>query len=385
LSAIRFYTQPMESRLPDRAVLALLIALAGTAYGWWDMWPYYEHQDLLSRSIDICAERYPDMAAEIRSYRSQMLSGVHDEDFDSDEVNGSYSDYSGYCVAVPGAWWPTARRQLNAIEWVHDAQNPNNWTAAISAYPARRADAYYMLGHILHNLQDLFVPAHAHISPHGLGTGGLVENHSWPGYFDNFEQFCEVTTNELNRARPDRIPEAPLDTLMIRAATFASTDVETAGFLPSLYYAPPDQPGAWGRYRPFPSGGYPCGRDRIDNPIANSWSLWIVPACCEVTAAAIRAFYLECNPVGKAETTSPQISYWSALSDVLLRSPVSPGALLLSSSRALTAQFISADGRVAPTISGRAIRCPDLPAGTYLLRITTGLTPSGRLLVVTRR
>lgn len=55
------------------------------------------------------------MAAEIDAWRDQMLSGIHDEDFDEDETNGSYSDYSGYCVAVPGAWWSTAHRHLNAI------------------------------------------------------------------------------------------------------------------------------------------------------------------------------------------------------------------------------------------------------------------------------
>ncbi|MEO0085760.1 MAG: hypothetical protein ABIK37_03930 [candidate division WOR-3 bacterium] len=352
----------MKHGLSGRNMTALLIALAGTALGWWDMWPYYEHQDLLGRTIDICAERYPDMAAELSSYRSLLLAGVHDEDFDSDEINGSYSDYSGYCVAVPDAWWPTARRHLNAIQWVHDVQNPNNWTAAVATYPARRSDAYYMLGHILHNLQDLFVPAHAHISPHGLGTSGLVENHSWPAYFDNFEQYCEVTSNELNRARADRIPEASLDTLMVRAARFASTDVDSAGFSPSLYYAPPDQPGAWGRYRPYPYNGYPCGRDRIDNNLANTWSLWVVPACCEITAAAVRAFYLECNPTG-VEETPPDLSR-----QLVLTSPARPGAVFLVAPQPATFQLISADGRIAVRLSGSSIRCPVLPDGTYLLR-----------------
>lgn len=352
----------MSNNPSRRIALLVLVALAGTAAGWWDMWPYYEHQGLLGRTIDICAERYPDMAAELAGCRSQLLAGVHDEDFDSDEVNGSYSDYSGYCVAVPETWWPTARRQLNAIQWVHDAGNPNNWPAAVLAYPSHRADAYYMLGHILHNLQDLFVPAHAHISPHGLGTSGLVENHSWPAYFDNFEQYCEVTANELNRARADRIPEASLDTLMVRAATFAATDVESAGFLPSLYYAPPDQPGGWGRYRPYPSGGYPCGRDRIDNNLANSWSLWVVPACCEITAASIRAFYLECNPTGNAA------AHPTAVLTLAVPSPVRPGATLLSSPQPVAVQLVAADGRIAASLSGRTIRCPALPAGTYLLR-----------------
>jgi hypothetical protein len=84
-------------------IATLLAVLAGPASAWWDFSPYTEHQDLMSRSIDIAAERYPDMAAEVTAYRDQLLSGTHDEDFDSDETNGSYCDYSGYCVAVPGA------------------------------------------------------------------------------------------------------------------------------------------------------------------------------------------------------------------------------------------------------------------------------------------
>lgn len=241
------------------------------------------------------------MAAEITAYRSRLMAGTHDEDFDSDEVNGSYSDYSGYCPTVPGAWWPTARRQLNALQWVQDPLNPNNWSAALTTYQSDKSSAYYMLGHIIHNLQDLFVPAHANISPHGLGTAGLVENHSWPGYFDKFEQWCEVTESELSLAQASRIPHLCLESLMVRAARFSSTDDNTAGFRPSDYYAVPETAGGWGRYLPYPSGGYPCGRDRIDNDLANRWSRHLVPACCEYGAAAIRQFYVSANPQGAAE------------------------------------------------------------------------------------
>lgn len=287
-----------------RACLTMLL-VASPALAWWDLWPYLEHQDMLDRSITIAAERFPDMASELSSYHDELLLGTHDEDFDSDETNGSYCDYSGFCPAAPGAWWPTARRRLNAIEWVLDSLNPNHWSAAIVTYPLSRSDAYYMLGHIIHNLQDLFVPAHSHIAPHGIGTSGLVENHSWPGYFDRFEQYSEVTANELERARADRIPEGALETLMVRAAVFSRTDVESVGFEPTRYYADPDTAGGWGRYRPYPSGGYPCGSDRIDNSQASDWSLHLVPACCEYAAAALRNFYLACNPTAVLEPATP--------------------------------------------------------------------------------
>ena len=356
-----------------------LLLLAGLASGWWDTWPYLEHQDLLDRSIDIAMARYPDMAAEVDGYRDELLSGTHDEDYDEDAVNGPYCDYSGYCVAVPGAYWPTATRPLDAIEWVHDSLNPNNWDAAVLDYGPDRAAAYYRLGHILHNLQDLFVPAHAHISPHGSGTGGLVENHSWPLYVDNFEQWCEVTATELGRAEAARIPEASLDTLMVRAAVFAVTDAESAGFLVSQYHAPPDAPGEWGRYRPYPSGGYPCGNDRIDNDLANGWSLWLVPACCEHAAGAIRAFWLECNPTGVA-APAPR----PAPAAFRLRSPARPGAVLFESAAPVRTRFIGVDGRVRAVASGTVVRCPALPAGTWCVRVETGRETFCRQLVVTR-
>jgi hypothetical protein len=358
---------------PALLVAVLLILLAGPAFAWWDFSPYTEHQDLMSRSIDIVAERYPDMAAEVTAYRDQLLSGTHDEDFDSDETNGSYSDYSGFSVAVPGAWWPTATRPVNAIQWVHDYQNPNYWDAAVAAYGPNRSDAYYKLGHILHNLQDLFVPAHAHISPHGSGTSGLVENHSWPLYFDNFEQYSEVTDNELNLAQPARIPEAELDTLMVTAATFSSTDNDTAAFYPSQYFAQPDAPGGWGRYKPYPSGGYPCGNDRIDNDLANAWSLYIVPRCCEVAAGAIRAFYVACNPTA---TEEPQ-ALPAPVPKLRLSSPVRPGSPIRIAGLNVPATITLLD------ISGRTVArllaspshpalCPTLPPGIYACRITTG-------------
>ena len=366
-----------------RFPLSLFILFAFSvmpAFAWWDFSPYIEHQDLLSRSIDIAAERYPDMAAEIAAFRDELLSGTHDEDYDEDETNGSYSDYSGYCAAVPGAWWPTATRQLNAIQWVNDGLNPDNWAAAVGTYPSSKSDAYYKLGHVLHNLQDLFVPAHAHISPHGSGTSGLVENHSWPVYLDNFELWCEVTDNELSRAQPGRIPEAGLDTLMVAAATFSSTDNESAAFYPDRYYAPPDAPGAWGRYRPYPSGGYPCGNDRIDNDLANSWSLYIVPRCCEVTAAALRALFVACAAVEEPSAMP------SPAPKLRLSSPVSAGSPIrvtgLDAPATLTLLDVAGRAVARLTIISHSVSCPSVPAGTYACRITTGSTTCTQPIVV---
>jgi len=356
-----------------RLLLAALLSalLATPALAWWDVWPNEAHQALASRSADIAAERYPAMAAEVAANRDGIMSGTHYEDFDEDETNGPYCDYSGYCVAVPGAWWPTSRRPLHAIQWVHDSLNPNNWTAAVAMYPNSKSDSYHMLGHVLHNLQDLFIPSHAHIAPHGSGTSGLVENHSWPIYADNFEQWCEVTDNELNLAQASRIPEAGLDTLMVAAAAYSSTDNESAAFYPSLYHAVPDTAGAWGRYRPYPSGSYPCGYDNIDNDHANAWSLYIVPRCCEGAAAAIRAFYVACNPPGSSELVPRN------LPRLRIDSPVSAGSPLRFTGleTSATVALLDVTGQTVARLNlspSRAVLCPSLPTGTYVCRITTG-------------
>ncbi len=294
------------------SVIALVVTILTPEilFGWWEIWPYNDHQAITSKAIDIAAERWPEMAEEINNYRDEMKQGSHDEDFGSDTLYGNSSDYSAYNPLVPQAYWPIARLHLNALEWIRAWQNPYSWDVAISLYNSNRSAAYLALGHILHNLQDLFVPAHSFVAPHGLGTGGLVYNHSWPLYFDNFEQYCEVTANELNRADPNRIPEvfsAP-ESLMKQAAIFATQDQESLSYYPNQYYAAPDSAGDWGKYRPYPYRGYPCGIDNVNNDIANAWSLFLVPRCVEYTAAMIRFFYLQFQTGIKNELKSIAIS-----------------------------------------------------------------------------
>lgn len=200
----------------------------------------------------------------------------------------------------------------------------------------------------------------------------MVENHSWPAYFDNFEEWCEVTDNELNLAQPGRIPEAELDTLMVAAVTFSSTDNDSAAFYPSQYFAPPDAPGGWGRYRPYPSGGYPCGNDQIDNDLANAWSLYIVPRCCEYAAAGLRAFYVACNPTAIEEPSALP----SPVPKLRLSSPVCAGSpiRITGLNAPATVTLLNLSGRTVTRLTISASQptlCPALPAGIYACRITT--------------
>jgi len=229
--------------------LILVALLPALAFGWWTWGPYPEHEDLTNKAVDIAILRWPEMTDELNPYRDQIMQGSHDEDFGEDTLYGASTDYSGYNPQVPGAWWPTAQLPLNALQWIRAWQNPYSWDAALTLYGTHPAEAYLALGHVVHNLEDLFVPAHSFIAPHGSGTSGLVENHSWPLYFDNFEQYDEVTANELGRADPNRIPEDVFEpeSLMRRAAVFATTDQESLNYYPNQYYTAPDAPGDWGK------------------------------------------------------------------------------------------------------------------------------------------
>ena len=188
---------------------------------------------------------------------------------------------------------------------------------AISLYGSNQSAAYLALGHVLHNVEDLFVPAHSFLGPHGLGTSGLVYNHSWPLYFDNFEQYCEVTSNELNHSDPNRIPEivAAPESLMVQSAVFSTTDQESLSYFPSQYYASPDSAADWGKYRPYPYQDYPCGNDNIDNNLANNWSLFLVPRCVEYAAGMIRFFYIQFHTSIKEEVKQSQIRLTSIRSN----------------------------------------------------------------------
>jgi hypothetical protein len=264
---------------------------------WWDFWPYTEHQDLTNRGITLAQERFPEMAQELATFRDQMVQGSHDEDYASNPRYGDAADYSAYCPSVPRAYWPIAQLPLNAPQWVGKKVNPNNWFAAVRVYESNRRNGYYKLGRILHNLEDVFVPAHVFVAPHGSGTEGLVENHSWPLYFDNFEQWCEVSQQTLSLANPDNIPTGLTDpfSFIVDAAEFTSSDQPDCGYVPTDYYAVPDQPGTWGKYKPYPSQGYPCGHDAVDNSTANRWSTVLVPRCVEYVAGMIKLYYDTCN------------------------------------------------------------------------------------------
>jgi hypothetical protein len=135
----------------------------------------------------------------------------------------------------------------------------------------------------------------------------------------------------------------------------------------------PDTAGGWGRYRPYPSGGYPCGNDRIDNDLANAWSLHIVPRCCEAAAAAIRCFYVACNsPVTEDRRTLP-----SPLPRLRIDSPVSAGSPLriIGLETSATVILLDVSGQKVARLNAspsRATLCPSLPTGTYVCRIATG-------------
>jgi hypothetical protein len=369
-----------EAYALGRDLILSALFLPVLAFAWWTWGPYPEHEDLTSKAVDIAIVRWPEMTTELNQYRDRIVQGSHDEDFGEDTLYGASTDYSGYNPQVPEAWWPTAQLPLNALQWTRAWQNPYSWDAALSLYGTNLGAAYLALGHVAHNLEDLYVPAHSFIAPHGSGTSGLVENHSWPLYFDNFEQYDEVTENELGRADPNRIPEditAP-ETLMTRAAVFATTDQESLGYYPNQYYAAPDYAGDWGKYRPYPYEGYPCGEDRIDNGLANAWSLFIVPRCVEGNAALLRLFFV-LNHTGikqapgfppRAMKIAAEPSVFRGWTEIRYQAPAEQNVLVLIADAAGRTVKVLLRERVSPGArsliwSGDDSSGAPVPAGRY--------------------
>ena len=91
---------------------------------------------------------------------------------------------------------------LNSFEWGSGLSefNEYDWQDAISHYLNEdKENAYFVLGHVVHLLEDLSVPAHTHLDIHAgaFGLGG-----------DDFENYCDnLTPDQYTSNLPVPAPE----------------------------------------------------------------------------------------------------------------------------------------------------------------------------------
>lgn len=104
-------------------------------------------------------------------------------------------DHAGLSVEPFGSF-------LNSYLWggADNQQNAWGWTDAFGYYAAGDVEeAYFALGHVVHLLSDLTVPAHVHLDAHGPPSG------------DDYEDYCAgMTVNQYESMLPLPPPGAPV-------------------------------------------------------------------------------------------------------------------------------------------------------------------------------
>lgn len=166
---------------------------------------------------------------------------------------------------VQGYHWPGTN--LTTIEWANYEGNSFSWENALYFYQSgQKEEAYECLGHLLHLLVDLSVPAHVNVVNHGISissinagtfydpdilrlvvdeyelalSGGL----SIPDVYDFIPGILNEFRNSLNLANPDNIPE------IYNLHSCFNDLAEITYYSPVVrqYFSPPDSEGGWGNY-----------------------------------------------------------------------------------------------------------------------------------------
>lgn len=111
-------------------------------------------------------------------YKSAIRKGSSDEDGDWPHNRV----FNHWLNPLNGAGMPFYN---NAANWSVSPNNDYNWQNAINKYyysSEQKKEAYEILGHTVHLIQDMSVPAHTHIDLHGPGSNedyeDYVKNHS---------------------------------------------------------------------------------------------------------------------------------------------------------------------------------------------------------------
>jgi hypothetical protein len=185
-------------------VVATLTSLAGTRKVQYEGSP--NHREIALRALELArAAAFNDTSVSIGEIQARIEAGVYSEDFEpfsaivgahypapwsqgpefafggyyrvSKIPYGSLADdsrSSGWFRGLPhgydpaqGFRWPGATG--TTIEWANAATNTFTWNNALLLYRSgRHAEAYECLGHLLHLLMDLSIPAHVRVVDHGM-------------------------------------------------------------------------------------------------------------------------------------------------------------------------------------------------------------------------
>ncbi len=122
----------------------------------------------------ILGEHFPDPWNDVPVYDFYGLYPITTIPFGSiaDTLSGWYRGLPHGYDPVKGYIWPGAN--ITTIEWADSAINIFTWDHAVELYiTGKKAEAYECLGHILHLLEDLSVPAHVKVINHRISIDKL--------------------------------------------------------------------------------------------------------------------------------------------------------------------------------------------------------------------
>ena len=182
----------------------------------------------------------------------------------TDPWSGWYRGLAHGYDPLTGFMWPGAIG--STVEWANSKANAFSWDNAVALYASGHiAEAYECLGHVLHLLMDLSVPAHVKVVNHGSVYTKKASGYAWDpdlvsitideyemalsgGLESNFLTLIPdlhgIFTTALAGARVSGIPAFATwsDYLRELALTAAHNSVVLA------YYRAPDAQGNFGRY-----------------------------------------------------------------------------------------------------------------------------------------
>lgn len=168
--------------------------------------PSHTHRWIARKAVEHLVALYPGQYDELLAYVDQVAAGAeHEDDLildgDTDPTTARvmrhfYRATDGLGLSYGGTDFPSS------YVWgvVGSEQNEWDYGDALAAY--QRGDkeaAYFIIGHIVHLVSDLTVPAHSHLDAHGPPTG------------DDYEGYCSSQMqSEFDGALPTPAPRTPL-------------------------------------------------------------------------------------------------------------------------------------------------------------------------------
>ena len=169
------------------ALIGLGVALPAEAYE-----PRESHRWLTRMAAEHLVRAYPGEYDELEQYIDTVAEGAEHEDnlflggdLETLRVMRHFyrpSDGAGLYLEDRGSY-------RSSLEWAqHNDTNSWNWENGLRAYAeGDRNEAYFVLGHIVHLVQDLTVPAHTHLDEHPPPAGDDYEIYVAENTFGEYE------------------------------------------------------------------------------------------------------------------------------------------------------------------------------------------------------